>query len=43
METLNEFVNIIGFEHFKGMVMYFGFLSIIAFMGFGIYYGQKPK
>ena len=42
METLNHLATSIGFETFKGMMMYFGFLSLILFIGLGIYYGQKP-
>lgn len=41
METLNEFAILIGFGTFKGMMMYFGFLTLILLIGFGIYYGQK--
>lgn len=41
METLNEFATLIGFGTFKGMMMYFGFLTLILLIGFGIYYGQK--
>jgi hypothetical protein len=41
METLNEFANWVGFGHFKGMIMYFGLLGLIAFIGFGIYHTTK--
>lgn len=31
----------VGFGSFKGMIMYFSFLSMVAFIGYGIYIGQK--
>lgn len=33
METLNEFATLIGFGTFKGMMMYFGFLTLILLIG----------
>jgi hypothetical protein len=41
METLNEIANWIGFGSFKGMTLYFIFLTLISLIGIGIYYGNK--
>lgn len=38
---LELLANNVGFGSFKGMIMYFAFLSIIGFLGYGIYIGQK--
>jgi len=41
IETLNEIANWIGFGSFKGMMLYFLFLTLISLIGIGIYYGNK--
>lgn len=40
---MNDLANYIGFGSFKGMVLYFSFLAVIAFVGYGVYIGQKGK
>ena len=42
METLNEFANWVGFGHFKGMCLYFGWMLLWVLLGLGFYYGNRP-